>query len=163
MTLPIDMPDYFSISGFHQLNDKWDLMADAARTGWGTFQQLKIDRTNGTNVQTVQENWKNTWRVALGATHHYNEQWLARVGVAYDQTPVPDAYRTARIPDNNRTWLAFGGQYKVSAAGKIDFGYAHLFVKDATIANNQGQAAGNLVGTYSNSVDILSAQYAYSF
>jgi long-chain fatty acid transport protein len=164
VTLPVNMPDYFSISGFHQLNDKWDLMADLARTGWGTFDKLVITRTNGTVVQNVQENWRNTWRFALGATHHYNEQWLARIGVAYDQTPVPDAYRTARIPDNNRTWLAFGGQYKPSSAGKVDFGYAHLFVKDSTIANNQtASGAGNLVGTYSNSVDILSVQYAYSF
>lgn len=164
VNLPVNMPDYFSISGFHQLNDKWDVMADLSRTGWGTFQQLVITRTNGTVVQNVQENWKNTWRFALGATHHYNEQWLARVGVAYDQTPVPDAYRTARIPDNNRTWLAFGGQYKPSFAGTVDFGYAHLFVKDSTIANNQtASGAGNLVGSYANSVDILSVQYAYSF
>ena len=33
VTLPISMPDTFSISGFHQLSDKWDLMADATRTG----------------------------------------------------------------------------------------------------------------------------------
>ena len=164
VTLPISMPDNFSISGFHQLNDKWDIMADATRTGWGTFQQLKIDRTSGANVQTVQENWKNTWRVALGATHHYNEQWLSRIGVAYDQSPVPDANRTARIPDNNRTWIAFGGQYKFSQASVVDFGYAHLFVKDATMADNQAASGkGNLVGTYKNSVDILSVQYAYSF
>ena len=133
--------------------------------GWGTLQQLVISRTDGTVVQNTQENWKNTWRVAVGATYHYSDQWLSRLGVAYDQTPVPDAYRTARIPDSNRTWLAFGGQYKASASGKFDFGYAHLFMNNATIANNQTAtgAAGNLVGTYSNSVDILSVQYAYSF
>jgi long-chain fatty acid transport protein len=164
VTLPISMPDTFSISGFHQLNDKWDFMADATRTGWSSVQQLVITRTNGTVVQTTPENWKNTWRVAVGASYHYSEQWLSRIGVAYDQTPVPDAYRTARVPDSNRTWLAFGGQYKTSASGKLDFGYAHLFMKDATIANNQAATgAGNLVGTYSNSVDILNAQYAYSF
>jgi long-chain fatty acid transport protein len=164
VTLPVDMPDMFSLSAFHQLNDKWDLMADASRTGWGTFQQLVITRTNGTVAQTVQEKWKNTWRFSLGATHHYNEQWLARVGVAYDQTPVPDAYRTARIPDNNRTWLAFGGQYKPSAAGTLDFGYARLFINDASIANNQtASGAGNLVGSYNGGVDILSVQYAHRF
>ncbi len=163
VTLPVNMPDTFSISAFSQLNDKWDVMADAARTGWGTFQQLVVARTNGAVVQTTPENWKDTWRVALGASYHYSEQWLSRIGVAYDQTPVPDAYRTARIPDSNRTWLAFGGQYK-SGSGKLDFGYAHLFMNDATIANNQtATGGGNLVGTYSNSVDILSVQYAYSF
>jgi len=164
VTLPISMPDMFSISGFHRLNDKWDLMADASRTGWGSLQQLVITRSNGSVLQSTPEYWKNTWRVAVGSSYHYNEQWLARIGVAYDQTPVPDAYRTARIPDNNRTWLTFGGQYKTSSSGKIDFSYVHLFMKDTPIANDQSATgAGNLVGTYSNSVDILSMQYAYSF
>ena len=169
VTLPITMPDSFSISGFHQVNEKWDVMADLTWTGWSVLQQLKIDRSNGTgNVQTVQENWKNTWRIAVGANHHYNEQWTARMGVAFDQAPVSDAFRTARIPDNNRTWLSLGGQYKPSKKSALDFGYAHLFVKNASISDIQNNAAiakasGNLIGTYNNSVDILSAQYTYSF
>jgi long-chain fatty acid transport protein len=164
VTLPINMPDSFSLSAFHKLDDKWDMMADATRTGWSEFKQLKIDRTNGSNVQTVQENWKDTWRFAVGATLHNNEQWMTRIGVAYDHSPVPDAYRTARIPDSDRTWFAIGGQYKPSQAGTIDFGYAHLFMKDAPIADNQSAAGkGSVVGTYKSSVDILSVQYAYSF
>jgi len=100
----------------------------------------------------------------VGATHHNSEQWMTRIGVAYDHTPVPDAYRTARIPDSDRTWFAIGGQYKPSQAGTIDFGYAHLFMKDAPIADNQSAAGkGSVVGTYKSSVDILSVQYAYSF
>jgi len=103
---------------------------------------LKIDRSSGANVLTVPENWKDTWRVSAGANYHYNEQWLARVGVAFDQSPVPNAYRTARIPDSDRTWLSFGGQYKPSKAGRLDFAYAYLAVKAATIADDQ--AAGDL-------------------
>ncbi|MDZ4262905.1 MAG: outer membrane protein transport protein [Pseudomonadota bacterium] len=164
VTLPIDMPDSFSISGFHQLNSQWDLMADATWTGWGVFKQLKIDRTNGANVQTVDENWKNTWRFSTGANYHYNQTWLARAGVALDQAPVPDSHRTARIPDNDRLWLALGGQYKPSANDALDFGYAHLFVKDSTIADMQAASGrGDLVGNYENSVDILSVQYTRSF
>jgi len=164
ITLPITMPDTFSLSGFHQLSDKWDLMADATWTGWGVLQQLKIDRTTGANVQTVPENWKNTWRFSSGASYHYNDRWTARTGIAVDQAPVTDAYRTARIPDNNRTWLSLGGQFKASKASTLDFGYAHLFVKDASISQDQTAAgAGNLVGTYKNSVDILAVQYAYNF
>lgn len=168
VTLAIEMPATFSTSVFHQLDNKWDVMADATWTQWSVLQQLNVVRSNGATLggTPTQENWKNTWRVAVGATYHYNEQWLSRVGAAYDQTPVSDAYRTARIPDNNRTWLTFGGQYKVSAASKLDFGYAHLFVKDTPIAQNQNTATsanGNLVGTYSSSIDILSVQYAYNF
>jgi long-chain fatty acid transport protein len=164
VTLPITMPDSFSLSGIHQLDDRWDVMVDATWTGWSVLQQIKIDRASGLNVQTVQENWKNTWRVSAGTSYRYNMQWKARAGIAFDQAPVSDAYRTARIPDNNRIWLTDGGQYKPSKQAAIDFGYAHLFVKDSTIADMQAASGkGNLIGTYNNSVDIISVQYAYSF
>lgn len=164
VTLPITMPDSFSVSGLHQLDDKWDVMADATWTGWSVLQQLKIDRTSGANVLTVQEHWKNTWRVSAGTSYSYNEQWKARAGIAFDQAPVSDTYRTARIPDNDRTWLSVGGQYKSSKESALDFGYAHLFVKDSTIADMQAAGGkGNLVGTYKNSVDIFSVQYTHSF
>ena len=162
VSLAIKMPDSLSASVFHQLNDKWDVMAYLSWTGWSVFQQLKVDRANGTNLTTVQDNWRNTWRVAIGANHHYNEQWTARAGLAYDQTPTSDAYRTARIPDGNRTWLSLGGQCKPNKESAVDFGYAHLFVSNASI-NQAVAGAGTLNGTYNNSVDILSAQYTHSF
>ena len=65
-----------------------------------------------------------------------------------------------------RTWLAIGGQYKVSKAGLIDFGYAHLFMKDASINLNgppaltaaQTAGRGRLIGTFDDKVDILSVR-----
>lgn len=164
VNLAIKMPDSFSASVFHQLNDKWDIMADATWTGWSGFQQLQVVRSSGAVLQTVQENWNDTWRVSVGTNHHYNEQWTARAGLAYDQTPTSDPFRTARIPDGNRTWLSLGGQYKPNKESAVDFGYAHVFVSDAAISQNQAAAgAGVLNGTYSDSVDILSVQYAHNF
>lgn len=164
VTLDIKLPESFSASVFHQLDDKWDVMADATMTGWRSFQQLKVVRTNGVALTTVQENWRDTWRIAVGANHHYNEQWTARLGVAYDQTPVSDAFRTARLPDKDRFEIAVGGQYKPDRDSAIDFGYAHLFVNNASIADRQAAAGnGNLVGSYKNSVDILSVQYMHGF
>lgn len=161
VSLDIKLPDSFSMSAFHQYSDKWDVMADVTMTGWSSFKQVRIVDGNGATISNTPENWKDTVRVSLGVSHHYSDQWTSRGGIAYDQAPVNDAFRTARIPDNNRIWLAFGGQYKVSGASAIDVGYAHLFVKDSAI--NATNPAPALVGTYKNSVDILSAQYTYSF
>jgi long-chain fatty acid transport protein len=161
VSLDIKLPDSLSLSAFHQYSDKWDVMADVTFTGWSSFKQVKIVDGTGATISNTPENWKDTVRVAVGVTHHYNQQWLARAGLAYDQAPVKDEFRTARIPDNNRTWLSFGGQYKPSAASAIDVGYSHLFVSDSTI--DSPTPAPALVGTYKNSVDILSAQYTYSF
>jgi long-chain fatty acid transport protein len=80
VTLAITMPDSFSVSGVHKLSDSYEVMADATWTGWSVFEQLKIDRTSGANVQTVQEKWKDTWRVSAGASHHYNERMTVRAG-----------------------------------------------------------------------------------
>jgi long-chain fatty acid transport protein len=169
VTLAVTMPDSFAISAFHQMDDKWDIMADATRTGWSKFKELNVKKTDGSSLGTpTPENWKDTWRVAVGASYHYDEQWMARVGFAYDQTPVSDTYRTVRIPDADRTWITLGGQYKLSNESKIDFGYAHLFVKDAPLnqsatANPDLAGKGYLTGSYKNSVDIVSVQYAYNF
>jgi long-chain fatty acid transport protein len=161
VTLDVKLPDSLSISGVHKMNDSYEVMADVTFTGWSSFKQVKIVDGAGATISNTPENWKDTVRVSVGATHHYSEQWSVRAGLAYDQAPVPDAFRTARIPDNNRTWIALGGQRKLSTASTIDFGYAHLFVKDSTI--NAASPAPALVGSYKNSVDILSAQYTHNF
>jgi long-chain fatty acid transport protein len=164
VTLPISMPDSASVSVFQQSSDKCDIMADVTWMGWSVLQQLKIDRASGLNVMTVQENWRDTWRVAVGSNYHYSNQWTARIGAAYDQTPVSDFYRTARVPDASRYQLAVGGQYKPGKNSALDFGYTHLFVNNASIADRQAAAGkGDLIGNYKNSVDILSVAYAYSF
>ena len=161
VSLGIKLPDSWSISVFHKLSDTYDLMADISRTNWSTFKQVNVVNASGASISNTVEDWKDTTRVSVGATHHYNEQWSARAGLAYDQAPVPVDHRTARIPDNNRTWLALGGQYKVNKESAIDFGYAHLFVSDTTI--NSATPAPALVGTYQINVNILSAQYTQSF
>ena len=109
----------------------------------------------------------------MGANYRQNDAWTWRFGVAYDQSPVQDADRTPRVPDEDRTWLAIGVQHKLSKAAAIDVGYAHLFVRDASsrlcdaagaAANPAGCAGKNaLIGTYNNNVNILSAQFRYSF
>jgi long-chain fatty acid transport protein len=102
-------------------------------------------------------------RYSLGLNYRYNSAWLLRAGIAYDEEPIPDAqHRTPRIPGNDRTWLAFGANYRYSPALSFDVGYAHLFVDDTPIDVSTA-TAGALVGEYDNSVDILSAQVNWKF
>jgi long-chain fatty acid transport protein len=167
INLAVTMPDSFTIGAFHQYNDQWDVMVDATRTGWSSLQNLDVVRSTGVMLSHTPENWTNTWRVSVGANHHYNTQWTARMGLAYDQTPMSDAFRTARIPDQSRTWLSLGGQYKPNKDSAFDFGYSHLFMSNASINQVQNTATGangNLIGNYTSvATNILSAQYTRSF
>lgn len=171
VTANLKVPATFSAALKHTVNARWDVLADLTWTEWSSFQSLAVVRSNGVLLDDTPEKWRNTWRAGLGLNFHPNERWTLRAGVAYDQSPVPDAYRTPRIPDEDRTWLAFGAQYRISRAGAIDVGYAHVFMKDAQLSLNgppaltaqQAAGRGALVGNYKNKVDILSVQYRYSF
>jgi long-chain fatty acid transport protein len=82
--------------------------------------------------------------------------------VAYDQTPVRNHYRTARLPDQDRTWVAAGFTYAFNEWASVDVGYAHVFVRDSDIRETlraaNGAAIGTLRGEYENSVDLLALQ-----
>ncbi len=162
VTASVKLPDSASLSLMRQVSPQWDLLADITWTHWGLFDDLTIVRSNGATLGSTPENWNNVWRYSAGLNYHPGGDMMWRFGLAYDETPVPDAYRTPRIPDESRTWLAAGGQYHLSKQAAVDFGYAHLFVKDASI--NQASASGGvLAGRYDNAVDIVSVQYTHSF
>lgn len=166
VTASVTLPDSASLSIVHQLNPKLELLADVTWTGWSDFDELRIIRTSGALLGVTPENWSDSYRYSVGVNYRMNDKLTLRGGVAYDETPVSDAFRTVRIPDESRTWLAFGARYRLSNQTALDFGYAHLFVKDARINKTEtlpAIGAVTVTGTYDASVDILSAQFTHSF
>lgn len=167
ITAKLTLPDSLSGSLFHQLNDKIDVMTDLTWTDWSTFKNLTAIRSSGAVLSNTAENWKNTVRVSAGATYHYSDALKLRGGIAYDESPVPDASRTARIPDNDRTWLAFGASYKITPAADLDVGYTHIFVKSTSINKTTDSTLAALrdvvIGSYDSEVNILSVQVTYNF
>jgi long-chain fatty acid transport protein len=158
----VTLPDSASLSLFHRLDSRWDLLADVTWTGWSDFDELRVVRSSGALVSLTPENWDDSYRYSLGLNYRLHDALTLRGGVAYDQTPVSDAYRTARIPDQDRTWITFGAAYRFSQSTRLDVGYAHLFVRDASI-NKTEIGPVTLVGNYESSVDILSAQLTLDF
>lgn len=163
ITAAVTLPDTASVSLFKPLNPAWDLLADLTWTGWSRFEELRVRQAvDGATLSLVPEAWEDTWRVSLGANYHRGDRLTWRFGVAYDPTPVPDAaHRTPRIPDEDRTWLAVGAQYRLSDRSAVDIGYAHLFVRDAAIDHVEGPV--RVSGSYDNAVDIVGVQFSHRF
>jgi long-chain fatty acid transport protein len=163
----LKVPDSFSVSAFHALDSKWELMGDITWTGWSSVQQLAIVRTSGAmagaTFTTLQFQWDDTWRYGVGANYKWDNQTKIRFGLAFDETPTKDATRTPRLPDQDRTWVAFGVQFRPSKTGILDVGYAHEFIKNANVNTSGAPAPGTLVGTFKNKADIFSIQYSHSF
>ena len=167
----LKVPDSVSVSVVHALNPKWELMGDITWTGWSSVQRLVVIRTSGAaagaTLTTLPFNWNDTWRFGVGANYKWSDQTKLRFGLARDETPTNDIDRTPRLPDQDRTWLAFGMQQRLSKAGVLELSYAHEFIKDARVNNNvpgfANCAAGCLTGSFENKADIFSIQYSHSF
>lgn len=157
------LPETVSIAGFHQINSAWAIMADATWTRWSRFKELRIDFDSAQSDSVTPQDWKDSWRYGVGVNWNPGGAIIYRAGIAYDQTPVPNAERRSpRVPDNSRRWLAFGGTYQSSKSLSFDFGYAHLFQSNAAI-DNTDTFGHELRGVYDNNVNILSSQVKWVF
>ena len=159
----INLPQSASLSAWHDLNSKWSVMADATWTGWDNFDELRVKFDSFVQPDSVvDENWDDVMRYSVGVDYRMNSAWTFRGGVAYDETPIPDArHRTPRIPGEDRTWVSVGLGYQINQSFGVDVGYAHLFVDDPKI-NHTSTSAGNINGEYDADVNIYSAQLVWN-
>lgn len=169
----VELPDTFILSLSHKLDSRWELLGDVSWTGWSSVDKVDIMRTSGLllgtpleKAQTLDTDFQDTWRVALGANYQLNDAWKLKFGVAFDETPVKNPEkRLTSLPDNDRIWFSFGGQWKPTKAAAIDMGVSYLHVDDTKINNGSASdpSKGLVKGEYDSSVWILGAQYSMSF
>ena len=170
MGTQLNLPENIEFSGAFQASPKLELLASGTWTNWSRFKDLNINfdtpaAAAGSATSTTSENWNNSWRYSVGTNYKYSSSVVLRTGVSYDQTAIPDSqHRTPRIPDQSRTWLAFGAGWTLSPKNTLDAGYTHLFMKNAAINNTtEGSLRYNIRGDYSSSIDMLSVQLTHSF
>lgn len=165
----LKLPQTWILSAFHELNPRWDIMGTVMYTGWDTVKQLRLRNAviptgqgGGTTTGTVAlpQNFDNTWRVAIGADYKASSAWRLRAGIGFDRTPVNNYDRTVRLPDGNRTAVAFGAKYTFNPALEADFGYTHLFFKDGKI--NQDLALSGSVGKSESSANLYGMQLTWN-
>jgi len=162
-----ELPESFSVSFVHDYNLHWSLLMDYTWTGWDSLDVVEVVLAGGAPGRdpTLDLEFQNTNRLSIGTHYKPGNNWIFRGGLAYDEAPVrSDELRTARIPDNDRTWLSLGFGYDATKSWSFDVGYSHLFISDTGINNNTPTSSGaTLIGTYDASVDILSAGVNFNF
>jgi len=167
-TAVVETPEMLTFGVYHQLNDRWALMADVAWTRWNRIDEFRVKFDNPAQPDAVTEaDWQDTVYVAAGVTFRPAEPWTLRAGFAYDESPVPDRTRTPRVPDSDRYWLSFGASYQPRQNISLSLGYAHIFGTGASVklaADTPGNAeSGNLSGDVDSSADIVGLQLRITF
>jgi long-chain fatty acid transport protein len=156
-------PAITSVGARFALTPEVSLLAEAGFTQWSVFEELRVRFANPVQPDSFQAyDWKDTWLGAVGVRYQPSQDWILRAGVAFDESPTRNATRDPRIPDSDRTWLAFGVHHDLTEGIGLQLGYARLMFPAEPIglsATAPGNAArGNLIGRTDADADMISFQ-----
>ncbi|WP_017941907.1 MULTISPECIES: OmpP1/FadL family transporter [unclassified Thioalkalivibrio] len=167
----LKLPDIASIGIQHRFNDRWTGLAQYTWFNWSNFDEIRIQLPQG-NEQVLEQNYRNSYALAVGAEYEMNPRWTLRGGIQFDQTPTQTDGRSTRTPDGDRTWFSFGASYAGSDRLTFDLGYSYIHIASEDLditrgfdSNQDGQADTfvNMQGTTKGHVHILSAAMRYHF
>ncbi len=167
----LNTPAMLSLGAYHQINEKWAVMAEWQRVFWSSFDYLDImgrdtvnPGTGGYLISSTKEKWRDTDFFALGASYQIDHQWKLRLGMAYDQTAVKKEHRTPRIPDSDRLWYSAGLSYQYNENLSFDMAYTYIQAKDASVDTSlNGNSGRNVRADYNNSVKLWGLSMNYKF
>lgn len=167
-TMELKTPASLSVGVHQALTDRLAVMAELQWTDWSTFDELEIDFENEAQPDSVtEERWRDSWFAALGATYALTDDVKLRGGVAFDQSPVRDRYRTPRIPDGDRYWLAAGASWHPSPWAEVSLAYTYIFVDDTSVdldADDEGNRfRGDLSADYESHINLLALGVSLRF
>ena len=138
----LTLPATVYLSGVKKINEKFNLLATIRWTDWSQYKELHVELDSG-DGNPIPQNWRDSYTYSIGVRYLPAERWILRAGYSLDETPLKDKYRTARIPDTDRQWLALGASFQATKKTRIDIAFAHLFTEDASVCQDITAAAGN--------------------
>lgn len=164
----LTLPEIVSFGLHQQLDEDWSIMAEAAWTRWSRYRVLRVQFENQELPDEYsEEDWRDTWFLAGGASVRITPDWTLRWGVAWDQSPVPSRTRTPRTPANSGIMLGLGVGWQPSPNVSLAAALTHFFIESARInleSSSPGNAArGDLSGSSRNSVDAFAVQLVWGF
>lgn len=139
-------------------------LASVSWTDWSRFDELVVEYESGADPSVIGLDYDDTFRYAVGMEYMVSSALTLRAGVAYDESPIDDQVRRARVPDSDRTSIAIGTTFHATDNLSLDLGYQHLWLEDSDIEEEGAAEIGNtLVGSYETSADVFGVQVNYTF
>lgn len=165
-SLTLRLPDYVEFSGLHQVTNRFAIHYSYKYTHWSHLNKLYARYNDGKTAFEKELQYSNSSRVAFGGTYDIDDKLTLRAGVAYDQA-ASRHYRSASIPDTDRTWYSLGATYSFTPNFSVDFGYAYLkgkkvnFKEKEKLANKQVITTANYTSKAHANLYGLNLNYSF--
>ncbi|MBF0452620.1 MAG: outer membrane protein transport protein [Candidatus Magnetomorum sp.] len=108
----ISLPDLYIFGIAYKVTDKLTVEADIVRTQWSVYDKLTYHFENGLGDTEDKTGWKNVNCYRFGAEYQVNDQWVARLGYLFDESPLDDNYVDFSLPGNDRHLFTSGFGFK---------------------------------------------------
>ncbi|ALS33957.1 long-chain fatty acid transport protein [Pseudoalteromonas translucida KMM 520] len=161
-SVEITLPAIAEFSGSHQLDEKLGLHYSVMWTGWSSFDKLEADIGAPIPAFTKEENYSDSMRYAIGSDYQYSENLLLRAGVAFDESPADKNHMSISIPDTDRFWFSFGGNYAIDQHSDFDLGVSVLRGKTQNFTETDKLGQQWSFESKGHAV-LVGAQYNYRF
>ncbi|MBD2811853.1 long-chain fatty acid transporter FadL [Xenorhabdus sp. Vera] len=126
-TLDLNLPDMWEFSGYNRVAPQWAIHYSFLYTGWSEFKELRgKSKDSGATLFQKHEGFRDAYRISLGTTYYYDDNWTFRTGIAFDESPVPAQNRSISIPDQDRFWLSVGTTYAFNKDASVDVGISYM-------------------------------------
>ena len=148
-TTTLDIPWRAQIGVRYQFNPALALEGDISRTGWSSFDVLSISHNSPFPLNPINSNnhWDDSNAYRLGGTYQLNGDTELRFGYSYDETPMPEAYYSARIADADRHLFSVGLERQLGDGLAIEAGYMLVKFKDKSLRSTTPPSAAQVNGT----------------
>ncbi|MGZ5828715.1 MAG: OmpP1/FadL family transporter [Xanthobacteraceae bacterium] len=168
------LPDMISVGVRQRINAQFTALGTFEWTNWSRIGTAIISQSNGSPALgssgaavTVPFQYTDGYFYSGGLEYIITQAWTARAGFGYEKSPITDAVRTPRLPDNDRYWYSFGLTNTITPRLSVDLAYSFIDVVNTPI--NITAASGNpsfngvvsYVGNVSSHINILSVSVRY--
>ncbi|RBP79026.1 aromatic hydrocarbon degradation protein [Marinomonas rhizomae] len=169
VTDSITFPSVLSLSLEQDLTSKLVLGLTAIRTGWGAMDGININFESNQSNSVLTFGFEDQWMYSAGLTYAYSDKLTLRTGVAMDNSPVTDEYRSARTPDGDRKWISIGGTYDFNDMTSATFAFTHVMIDDVSVNRNftatgeEDSGRGKISADYESSANVVSVAMNMAF
>ena len=162
----VTLPSVLTLGLEQDLTPKLTLGLTAIKTGWGSLDGLNINFDSNQDNSVLTFGFEDQWMYSAGLTYAYSNELTLRTGVAMDNSPVTDEYRSARTPDGDRKWISIGGTYDFNDMTSATFAFTHVMIEDVSVNRTnltEDASRGKLKADYESSANVISVAMNMAF
>ncbi|MDQ7066261.1 MAG: outer membrane protein transport protein [candidate division KSB1 bacterium] len=159
----IDFPNIVVAGVYYKVTEKFGLEFDYLWFGWSVFDKINLDFEDDALDLSIDENYKDSWQIRIGAHYDISEQLTLRAGYIFDRTPQPIESVSPLLPDNDRNDFSLGLGYNF---GKYQLDLSYMFVdagERSTIENGVGKNPEGFNGTYTSRANLFAISFGIQF